>query len=182
VQTVVLFVSTNRRGDAPEGGWRNNIYTRSLRKIGFIDNRHPKSGPYPKNNEYWIAEVLRENMTANGGCFILKPLRKVGDHVGAEAVALNPNEDLLPLIVGMYEIEVLEGAVIITPHNKALWVMSPTAKKAIMDATPDAHSLVINHGGTLWPRRKPAESVVEKEAKKLLSMTGEPEGEADEPK
>jgi hypothetical protein len=173
---VVLFVSTNRKGDAPEGGWKNSIYTRSLRKIGFIDNRYPKSGPYPKNNEYWKAEIMRENMTANGGCFILKPIRKVGDQFDNDgAVPINPSEDLLPLVVGMYELEDVDGAVVITPHDKTkLWVMSPVAKKAILDST-NAQSLVINHGGTLWPRRRPAETIVENEAKKLLGLAGEPD-------
>jgi len=176
MKTVVLFVATNRRGDAPEGGWRNSLYTRSLRKIGVINNQHPRDGDYPQNNEYWLVEILRENLTANGGCFILKPLRKVGNHVGQEAVPTNPAEDILPLVIGMYEMETVDGAVIITPHDNdktKMWVMSPLAKKAIVDAS-DAQSFVINHGGTLWPRRRPAETVVENEAKKLLSFVGEP--------
>ena len=177
MKTVVLFVATNRRGDAPEGGWRNSLYTRSLRKIGVIDNRHPRGGEYPANNEYWTVEIMRENLTVNGGCFILKPLKKVGDHIGQEAVPIDPKEDLLPLVIGMYEMETVEGAVIITPHDRSkMWVMSPLAKKAIVDAS-NAQSFVINHGGTLWPRRRPAEAVVENEAKKLLSLV---EGEASE--
>ncbi len=167
MNTVVLFVSTNRMGDAPEGGWRNDLYTRSLRKIGFIDNRHPRGGAFPKKDEHWLVEIVRENMGTKGGCFILKPMRKI------------PNDDLMPLVVGMYELEAIEGAVIITPHdNTKTWVMSPKAKKAILEAS-DAQSFVINHGGTLWPRRKPAESVVESEAKKLLGLTQEGDADAE---
>lgn len=163
MKTVVQFVSTGRRGDAPEGGWRNKLYSRSLRKIGFVDNRHPKDGPYPQNEEHWFVEIVRENLSANGGgCFILKPLRLI------------PTEELMPLVVGMYEIATVDDAIIITPHDHTkMWVMSPKAKEAILSSS-SAASLVINHGGSLWPRRKPAESLVEKEAKKLLSMASEP--------
>ena len=172
MNTVVLFVATNRRGDAPEGGWRNSIYTRSLRKIGFIDNRFLKENTtLPQRDEYWLVEIVRENMTG-GGSFILKPLRKVGDQIGTAAVPVDKNADLLPLVVGMYEMEVVEGSVVITPHDQTkLWVMSPNAKKAIVEASK-AQSLIINHGGVLWPRRRPAESLVENEAKKLLSFVG----------
>ena len=104
MRTVVLFVSTGRKFE-PAGGWKNKLYTRSLRKIGFIDNRYPKDGPYPKDEEHWEVEIVRENMNARGGCFILKPIQKLEE------------DQLYPLIVGSYEMKQDEDAVIITPEE-----------------------------------------------------------------
>jgi hypothetical protein len=162
MQTVVLFVSTGRK-DQPTGGWKNKIYTRSLRKIGFIDNRYPKDGAFPKDDEHWLVEIVRENMNDKGGCFILRPVQMV------------PRDDLMPLVHGSYEMRQDEDAVIITPNDKAkFWVMSPSAKRSILEAygaeTPsgNARALVIDHGGSMWTRRAPPEAVMENEAKKLL--------------
>jgi len=159
MNTVVMFVATGKSKTSvtPEGGWRNRLYTRSLRKIGFIDNRYPKDGVYPKPNEHWLVEILRENQNERGGCFILRPLRLVNDH-GV-------------LVHGMYEIAVTDGCVILTPNDTdptKFWVMSPAAKKAVLDAHVGASSLLINHGGEPWQKRRAAESFLASEAKRLL--------------
>lgn len=155
MNTVVMFVTTGRADESAGGGWRNRLYTRSLRKIGFIDHLYPKDGDYPEPNEHWLVEILRENQNDRGGCFILRPVRLVRDH-GV-------------LVHGMYEISLHDNCVILTPHDGSkFWVMSPAAKKAILDAHPGASALVINHGGESWQKRRAAESFLASEAKRLL--------------
>jgi hypothetical protein len=164
MKTVVQFIRNHRTGE-PEDNGRNRMYTRSLRKIGFIDNRYPRSAPWPKHNEHWVVEIPREKQNDKGGCFILKPF---GDGPIKE-------DDLMPLVHGMYTISGDEDAVLITPNDTGkTWVMSPAAKKAILAETPDARALVIVHGTTeedrkMWQRRRPPESLMEQEAKALLS-------------
>lgn len=152
MRTVVFFHPNRHKNDV-----KNRIVTRSMKRLGLIDSRlDPEKAPYPKANEHWLVEVLRENQgNDGGGCFILKPLERVeGKQV--------------PLILGMYDLEVVGDAVIVTPHDMTkFWVMSPNAKKAILDAC-EARAIIIKHGGDLWPRRRPAESVLESEAKRLL--------------
>ena len=157
MRTVALFVSN---GKARQG--QNNVYTRSMRKIAFIDNRHLKKDGYPKVDEYWLTEIVRENQGNNGGCFIVKPLEPV------------KKDDLVPLVHGMYDLRMDEDAIIITPRDQSkLWVLSPEAKRAILRSSPNARALVIDQGGDMWPRRKPPESVIESEARKLLDLISE---------
>jgi hypothetical protein len=160
VITVVQFHPTDSTGN-----WKNKLWTRTLRKIGFVDNRY--TGPAkPEPGEDWLVEVLRENQgrkappstdgRSGGGCLILRPIRKL------------EQKELLPLIHGMYELRTEEDIVILTPHDKAkFWVISPQTKNAIL-ATTKANTIIIDHGGNLWPRRKSAESLLEQEASKLL--------------
>lgn len=159
METVVLFVDTGRHGK-PEGGWKNKLYARTLRKIGFIDNRYlvNEDNEYPKNNEHWLVKIVRENQSKRGGCFILRPLKRI------------PNEELSPLVHGMYDMRRDEDAVIITPYDQTkYWVMSPAAKRAIQQAFgEETKAVVIDHGGGMWTRRKPPEDVVENEAQKFL--------------
>jgi hypothetical protein len=156
MQTVVMFFDTSPE-TSPSGTWKNRLYSRSLRKIAFIDNKHPREGDYPKDGEQWLVEIVRENQNAKGGCFILKPIRRI------------EREQIIPLVHGMYDLEVVQGTIILTPKEQGkFWVLSPEAKKAMLE-TAGAHAMVINHGGNpTWPKRRPAESVFENEAKRLL--------------
>jgi hypothetical protein len=160
MKTVVLFVETGRNG-SPKNGWKNKIYTRDLRKIGFIDNRYMEDNPdkMPGGEEYWLVKILRENQSRYGkGCFILRPIKRIVE------------DDLLPLVHGMYDMRLDEGSVVIEPHNKEqFWIMSPAAKKAIQSAFGEgSDAVVIDHGGGMWARRKPAEDVVEDAAERIL--------------
>jgi len=156
MKTIVQFIRNHRTGE-PEDNGRNRMYSRSLRKIGFIDNRYPTESPWPHHDEHWLVEIVRENQNDNGGCFILQPIQKV------------TKDELMPLLHGMYEIQADEDAVILVPHDSGhFWVMSPKAKKSILTETEGARALVISHGGMIWQRRRPPESLVESEAKLLL--------------
>ncbi len=157
MRTVVYFVKSNDNKK-----WKNRIHTKSMRRIGFIDNRHPTTPPYPRANEHWLVEILRENQNDSGGCFILKPIECVeGKQV--------------PLVHGMYDLDVKDDAVILTPReepeasstDKKFWVISPKAKRAILSAC-EARAIVIKYDGDMWPKRRPAESVLESEARRLL--------------
>jgi hypothetical protein len=154
VNTVVSFVWN--RENIGRADPRNKLYTRSLRKVGVIDNRS-ESGASPKNEEHWLVKIVRENQSSSksGGCFVLRPLRMV------------PELELSPLLHGMYEFAVYNDSVVLTPHDQTkFWVMSVDAKISILDATK-ARSFVINHGGPLWERRSPASSALAHETNKL---------------
>lgn len=152
--TVVQFLETT---DSPSGSWKNRIYTRTLRKIGFIDNRISTDGVSPKPREHWLVKVVRENQQADGkGCLILKPIRKIEE------------SEQTPLLHGEYSIEYIDDVVILHPPDPTkFWVFSPKAKGKILESV-NANVLVISHGGTLWPRRKPATQFLDQEARKLL--------------
>lgn len=154
--TVVQFLETNDE-IAPKGGWKNKLCTRTLRKIGFIDNRTTLDS-YPRPREHWLVEILRENQKANGhGCLILKPIRRIDE------------PDQTPLLHGMYELKKVDDVVVLVPNDKSkFWVLSPKAKDAIIQSMK-ANAIVIDHGGSMWQRRKSAEAFLEQEAKKLLS-------------
>ena len=156
MRTIVLFVDNRRtEEDAP----KNRVITRTLRKVGFIDTRYPRTLPYPKAEEHWLVEISRENLSDHGGCFIITPIRKV------------LAEEREPLVHGMYTIVNRDDSVIIEPNDKdKFWVMSPVAKKSILDATEGARSIVIDHGGGPWPRRSPAEGVISAGARKLAAL------------
>lgn len=143
---------TNKDGNA----WKNRLWTRTLRKIGFIDNRY--LGPEkPQADEHWLVEVVRENQSRKGGCLILHPIRKIEKH------------ERVPLVHGMYDIRIEEDILILVPHDKTkFWVNSSEAKSSILAATK-ANTIIIDHGGELWTKRPSAETVLEREAKKLLT-------------
>ena len=171
MKTVVQFIRNHRFGSEEDNG-RNRIYARTLRKIGFIDNRYPRSAPLPKHNEHWFVEIVRENQNDRGGSFILRPIS-----------GPIPPEDLNPLIHGGYEITNDDDAVLITTKDPSKpWVMSPDAKKAILAETPNARALIIIHGETtddrkMWQRRRPPESLIETEAKALLEGMEDDDGD-----
>jgi hypothetical protein len=151
VKTVVLFLPT----DNGTGQWKNKMQTRTMRKIGFIDNRYTGEAR-PQPGEHWLVEIIRENQSAKGGCLILHPVEKI------------EKDNRVPLLHGMYDMRMEDDIVILTPHDKTkYWMLSPKAKDAILASTK-ANTIVIDHGGELWPRRKSVESVLEREARKLL--------------
>lgn len=152
MQTVVSFVV----GD--KGKYKNKLYSRSMGKFTFVDNQYPREGAYPRREEHWLVEIVRENLSKAGpGCFIIQPIRLI------------PESERVPLIHGMYDLKIDEDAVLVIPKNMTkLYVMSRATKEALVNGTPGARALVIAQGGEMWPRRRPAESVFEDEVKKLV--------------
>lgn len=150
--TVVQFLETENNSGQP---WKNKLYTRSLRKIGFIDNRISMDVA-PKAREHWLVKILRENTKENGkGCLILKPIRKIEE------------SEQTPLLHGEYKIESHDDVIVIHPPDTSkFWVFSPKAKANILHAA-NANVLVICHGGSMWPRRKSAEAFLEQVARTI---------------
>jgi hypothetical protein len=150
METVVLFLH-NRQG-------QNKIFTRTLRKVAFIDNRHPKGKLYPKHNEYWVVSIVRENENDTGGSFILKPLYRI------------EKQQVQPLVHGMYDIQLDNDAIILTPKEAGkFWAMSPNAKTTLLQEHPNSRSVVINHGGSIWQRRPAPNQVLQREMKRITS-------------
>lgn len=159
MQTVVKFIKNEHDST------RNKVVARTLRKVSFIDDRYLASrNGMPRFNEHWLVEIVRENLTnrpGGGGSFVVKPIQPISD------------DDLAPLVHGSYDMRTDEDALILTPRDMSrFWVMSPEAKKALMRASSTEEqairALVISHGGEMWQRRRPPESVMQAEAKKLL--------------
>lgn len=149
MNTVVLFVESRQP-------FKNKVISRSLRKVSFIDNRFLETN-LPKPDEHWFVEIVRENLSDDGGCFILKPLYLV------------PQDQLVPLLHGMYDLEIVNDAVVVNPKDPSpkKWVMSPVAKRSILEST-GCHSFVINHGGGPWRRRKKLSDVLAQETELLI--------------
>jgi hypothetical protein len=153
--TVVKFVKNRaRESDADT----NSIVTHTLKKVGFLDNRYTGE-VRPRPEEYWLVAIVRENQSSRGGCFILRPIRQV------------PEDELVPLLHGMYTLSQEEDAVILTPEDTDRpWVMSRNSKKALM--RNEARALVINCGGVAtWPRRRPPEDIMVQGSQRLLEDT-----------
>jgi hypothetical protein len=152
VNTVVLFEESR----VPS---KNRVISRSLRKVAFIDNRL-LDAPSPNPGEHWLVEIVRENLSDDGGCFILRPLSRV------------PPDDLAPLLHGMYDLEVVHDSVVVNPKDPTKkWAMSIAAKRAILDST-GCHSFVINQGGGPWRRRKKLSDVLAQETQSLTEALG----------
>ncbi len=150
MRTVVMFVNNRRQQDDTD---RNSVITRTLRKVGFIDNRYASKAP--QANEHWLVEIVRENTANSGGCFILLPVEKLDEG------------EYHSLVHGSYDMDTVGDSVVLTPHMEGFWVISPEAKTSILEATQGARSIVINHGGEDWKRREPAESLLSSGAKKV---------------
>ena len=117
---------------------RNNLVTRSLGKIGVIDNRY--TGPQPGSNDLWLCTIVEEiHPGKNVGCFILKPLR-----------ALHPDK-VDRLIPGMYTTELVNGCLIITPTklkdkdgDVINWMLSVKERRGMDDNNADeAYSIIV---------------------------------------
>lgn len=151
MNTVVLFVESRQ-------SYKNKVISRSLRKVSFIDNRLLEEA-LPKPEEHWFVEIVRENLSDDGGCFILKPLHLV------------PQDQLVPLLHGMYDLQIAHDSVVVNPKDMTKkWVMSPVAKRSILEST-GCHSFVINHGGGPWRRRKKLSDVLAQETESLTATT-----------
>lgn len=175
--TVVLFVDRNtdvmsmQKGKKLASARRNQLMTRTLRKIGFIDDVTPNYDleSYPQAGEYWLVDIVRENVgtAPNKGCFVLKPIKRV--------TSLNP------LIPGMYSSEVYHGTIVLTPPDlDKFWVLSSPAKKTLLDSYEGCNAIVINHGGEKrWRRRKPAAEYF-KDGVRSITVSSEGNNERDD--
>lgn len=117
VRTVVKFYENHDPSNI------NKLFSKTLRKIGFIDQEWLNEQPerQPQDHEFWLVDVVHETCHGEGkGCFLLHPLRPV------EAETLNW---LLP---GMYSEEIHDGLVLLEPNNGGIhWLVSRRLKQAV---------------------------------------------------
>jgi len=156
MRMVCLFVPNKGQG------FKNRLHTKSTRRTGVIDNKYPRDHErgYPKPHEHWLVDIIRENRSVQpeGGCFIMRPIQKA------------ETQDLVPLVHGMYTLKMVEDTLIITPYDQTkFWVLSAPAKIAMQQASPQARAVVINLGGNMWAQRRPVESILEVEARRLMA-------------
>lgn len=125
VRTVVKFYE-NHQPNA------NDLFTKTLRKIGFIDKdwsvAKPPGAPEPSDKEFWIVDVVHETRHGEGrGCFLLHPIRRI------DADSLNW---LLP---GMYSEESYDGCLVLEPSSGGLhWLVSRRLKNVV-----DGYAVII---------------------------------------
>ena len=117
IRTVVKFYENHKPSNA------NKLFTKTLRKIGFIDNDwlHQQPDLQPQDHEFWLVDVVHETCHGEGkGCFLMHPIR---------AVDANNLNWLLP---GMYREETHDGLVLLEPNNGGFhWLVSRRLKHAV---------------------------------------------------
>lgn len=126
VRTVVKFYENHDENNA------NKLFTKSLRKIGFIDKKWSESDhkETPEDHEFWLVDIVHETCSGEPkGCFILHPIRKV------DADSLNR---LLP---GMYSEEDHNGCMILEPKVGGVnWLLPQRLYKQAME---DIYAIVV---------------------------------------
>ena len=151
MRTICSFVE-NRRN---EGRRNNPVFTRSMGRVGFVDYGY--SGTMPLAGEHWLVSIQRENLSSNGGSFVIRPLEKI--------------KEVEPLQINGYTLLTRNDAVIVLPKQQGNWVMSPSAKASILTASPNCAAIVISmDGDTQWERRAPPENLLTKMASNLLGQ------------
>lgn len=148
MRSIVSFIA-NRKNDGRRG---NPTLTKSFGRVGFIDYGY--SGTQPKPGEHWMVAIQRENLSAAGGAFVIRPIEQVKEYE--------------PLQINGYTLSQFHDVVLVMPKNPGNWVLSPSAKASILRATPEANAIVISlDGDTTWERRPPPEQVLSRMANAL---------------
>lgn len=144
MRTVVTFA------ESPRAGARNRVITRTLRKVGMVDVKYPADQPQPKPGETWLVEVVRENLAADSpGAFILQP------------VSLLRPEEVTALQLNDFTSEVYGTSLVLTPKDATRkYLLHDTARREIQEKHTAIESVLVHHGGDLWPRRKPPEAAL----------------------
>lgn len=140
MKTVVKFIPRVVEGKNLKAGLYP-LVTRTLGKIGLIEEGWKSNGVQPQQEEFWSVDVSRETKIGlNRGCFILRPLDKVAP------------EAIRKLIPGLYfETMPNQGTLIVTPKT-ALdepWIMPLMLKHELMTKV-GLYSIIVNLGGSLW--------------------------------
>lgn len=119
IKTVVKFYKN------PHQHSQNPIITRTLLKVGIIDNQW-RGQVYPQDGEIWLVRINRETCPGmNKGCFILSPLQKIEP------------KDLSHIVPGMYDEQIKNGILHIRPKSGLLRfpILTLTHKDAIQGYT-----------------------------------------------
>lgn len=150
--TVVKFISnTNEESD-------NKIISRTLGKIGVFNSRDGSVSPQhtPEPGEFWRVEIVKEVVTrrddgSTGGCFVLKPVSKVGYRNGDDP-------DIDYLIPGGYKTVRFETALVIVPKTLGFnWITEMDLRHHLRDQHHGKEGYGINSfvvsldGSEDWP-------------------------------
>ncbi len=152
--TVVKFIAnTNEESN-------NKIISRTLGKIGVFNSRDGSVSPQltPKPGEFWRVEIIKEVVIhkedgSTGGCFVLKPVSKVGYRKGSEN---DPNIDYL--IPGGYKTIHYGTALVIIPKILGFnWITEKDLRHHLRDQHYGEDGYGINSfvvsldGSASWP-------------------------------
>ncbi len=120
VRTVVKFYENHEPSNA------NKIFSKTLRKVAFIDHEWLDSNPNisPEDGEFWVVDVIHETCPGQGkGAFLLHPLKKI-----------EPGE-LNRLLPGMYDEDNHNGCLILNPKNGGInWLVPKRHKQSVKGA------------------------------------------------
>lgn len=148
--TVIKFIEN------PNEDNDNRVISRTLGKIGVFNYRD--SPLIPKPGEFWQVEIIkeviihRENGSA-GGCFVLEPVRKIGQREGEDS----PNID--HLIPGGYKTVRFHTSLILVPKISGFnWITEKDLRHHLRDehhqedGTYGINSFVVSlDGSEEWP-------------------------------
>lgn len=150
--TVVKFIAnTNKESD-------NKIISRTMGKIGVFSSRDGSLSPQqiPEPGEFWRVEIVKEVINylddgSTGGCFVLKPMSKVG-------YSKEGNPDIDYLIPGGYQTIRYKTALVIIPKTLGFnWITEKDLRHHLRDQHHGEEGYGINSfvvsldGSDNWP-------------------------------
>lgn len=122
IRTIIKFYDNVQRRH------RNALFSRTMRKIAFIDSAW--SGEVrPAHEEFWLVDVVHETCPGEArGCLLVNPLRKV--EFGSIGW----------LVPGMFTEHNHGGFLVLVPHTGGVnWMTSKSFKVAIQGV----HAIVV---------------------------------------
>lgn len=132
IYTVVKLIKN------PDSSNQNKILSRNLGKNAFIHSlytsRIDTSQVSLAWSQYWVVRVVDEiDAGRRSGCFLLEPIRQIA------------YEDCVPLSLGMYTEEAVDGCVVMRPYKPALWWLALKHKKMMAQHYgPSTYAIVVS--------------------------------------
>jgi hypothetical protein len=156
--TIVKFIENENKGSS------NSVISKTLGKYGVFNNRDGSLPPeqIPSPGEFWRVEVVKEIITRKksgnaGGCFLLKPLSKVG-HMDSG------KPDITYLVPGGYEASHFQMSLVIVPKPLGFnWILDLDLRHHLRDQYHNdgvykLNSFVVSlDGSTKWPIEESSE-------------------------
>lgn len=150
--TIVKFIENENEGSS------NPILSKTLGKYGVFNDRDGtlSEDQIPSAGEFWRVEILKEIITRKesgnaGGCFVLKPLSKVGNLDGGKP-------DITYLVPGGYEASQFKTSLVIMPRPLGFnWLAGLDLRHHLRDqyhneGKYELNSFVVSlDGSTEWP-------------------------------
>ena len=129
----------------PDRSNQNDLISRTLGKICFIDNNY--RGPRPVAGDFWLSNLIRETKPSQvGGCFLAEPFQQVTREnlVPISPLSCTINQPYSgTLVIDPVRLETPEGLTI-------PWIVTKNHKAKLM--TNEIIAVVVNLGGRWWRR------------------------------